>query len=186
MRTYLALLPFSLAACGSDPVSYSAPVGIELKAKSGDVTNATVSDDKAINTESGNPYGAFVSDAQHALGGHDPSRIEVDGVTLLLGAGSTGVTSLGEIFDGEVDIQFQMNDTNDTFPVASTTIDANSTGGPIEMDVAFDSGTVGANDFPQLLAGSFKVSVRGPAAADFATKGADANLQATFTFAAFE
>ncbi len=58
---YIALGSLALAACGDDPVSYSEPVGINLKAKSSDTINNVVTDDKGINTESGNPYGAFVS-----------------------------------------------------------------------------------------------------------------------------
>ena len=36
------------------------------------------------------------------------------------------------------------------------------------------------------LTGSFKVVARGPSAPGFETKGADADIQITFTFAAFE
>ena len=60
--TKLPLALCALAACGSDPVSFSEPVGIELKAKSGDVTNAAMTEQKDITTESGNPYGKFTSD----------------------------------------------------------------------------------------------------------------------------
>ena len=88
--TSLALL--SLVGCSDDPVSYSSPVSINLKAESGAVNGAAISDEKGITTESGNPYAAFVSDARAKLG-RDPGRIEVDGLTLTLGAQSTGVTS---------------------------------------------------------------------------------------------
>jgi len=174
-----------LAACGDDPVSYSQPVGINLKAKSGETVNAVVSNDKAITTENGNPYGAFVGDAEVTLG-HDPSRITVDHVDLLLGASTTGVTALGEIFVGDVELLFQMNDTNNSYPVATLAIDAATTAGPIGVDSTFDSDDAGDVDFAKILGGSFKVVIRGPAAPDFASKGAEADLQATFTFAAFE
>ena len=82
----------ALTACGDDPVSYSSPVGINLKAESGAVSGTAISDEKGITTESGNPYGAFVTEARKALG-RDPSRIELDGLTLTLGANSTGVTA---------------------------------------------------------------------------------------------
>ena len=108
-------------ACGDDPVSYSAPVGINLKAKSADTVNGVVSDEKGIKTESGNPYGAFVNDARKQLG-RDPGVIDVERVELFLGAGSTGVTALGEVFTGTVDVLFQMNDTNNSYPVAAGTI----------------------------------------------------------------
>jgi len=67
-----------LAACGDDPVSFSAPVGIELKAKSDDVMNGVITEDKGITTESGNPYGAFINDATARLG-RAPGRVEIDG-----------------------------------------------------------------------------------------------------------
>jgi hypothetical protein len=180
---YVAL--FVVAACGSDPVSYSEPVGIELKAKSGDTVSNVITEDKEINTESGNPYGAFVAEARVRLD-RDPGQITVDHIDLLLGAGSVGVVSLGEIFIGDVEILFEMNDTNNTFPVAVIPIDANTTAGPIGVDSEFDSDDTGAADFDKLVGGSFKVVMRGTAAAGFATKGADASIQATFTFAAFE
>ena len=172
-----------LAACGADPVSYSAPVGINLTVKSGDVMNSAITDDKAITTESGNPYGAFVSDAQAKLG-RDPSRIEIDNVTLTLGAQSTGVTTLDQVYTGDVDLAMITNDTNNTYDIGHI---MNPTGvGPVPFDVAFQSADVASADFAKVLAGSFKVVIRGTAATSFATKGAQANLQATFTFAAFD
>src|SRR4051794_31023125 len=67
-----------LGACGSDPVSYSAPVAIEVHAKSGDVNQNVVTEQKDITTESGTPYGKFISDAMTKLGGKEPARIEID------------------------------------------------------------------------------------------------------------
>src|ERR1041384_3376172 len=118
MRIFVALVPLLVAACGSDPVSFSAPVGINLKAKSGDVASTAISEDKAITTETGNPYGAFVSDATMKLG-HEPTRIEIDHATLLLGAQSTNVTKLEDVFTGVVDVAFIMNDTGNTYDVGT-------------------------------------------------------------------
>ncbi|MCB9563010.1 MAG: hypothetical protein H6708_21605 [Kofleriaceae bacterium] len=182
----LSLGALGLAACGGDDaLSYSAPVGIDLKAKSSDVAGGVVSNDKGITTESGNPYGAFVSDARDALGGGDPGRIEVEGLTLLLGAGSTGVLTLGEVFDGTVEVLFVMNDTNDTFPVGSTAVVATTPAGPIDLDVSFDSSAVAAVNWDKMLTGSFKVALRGPAQGDFENANADVDLEATFTFGAY-
>jgi hypothetical protein len=179
----VALAFVSMAACGADPVSYSAPVGINLTVKSGDVMNNAISDDKGITTESGNPYGTFVNDAQAKLG-RDPSRIEIDKVTLTLGAQSTGVTTLGEVYTGDVDVAMITNDTNNTYDVGHVT---SPTGvGPASIDVVFQSAEVPAADFAKMLTGSFKVVIRGPAATTFNSKGAQANLQVTFTFAAFQ
>ena len=182
---YVALGSLALAACGDDPVSYSEPVGLTLKAKSSDTVNNVVTDDKGINTESGNPYGAFISNAKREIG-RDPASIDVEQVTVFLGAGSIGVARLGEVFTGNVEVLVQMNDTNNSYPVAASTIDAAATGGPLELNPAFDSNGVPDLDYGKLLAGSFKVVIRGPAATGFTSKGADADVQVTLTFAAYE
>lgn len=176
----------SLAACGDDPVSYSEPVGINLKAKSDDTINGVVTDEKGISTESGNPYGAFVSNARDALGGADPASIEVSSVTMFLGASSTGVATLGDVFDGNVEILFEMNDTNNSYPVAHVAMTSATPSGPIELAIDFDPAAVPDLDYAKFLGGSFKVISRGDASTGFETKGADADLQVTFTFAAFE
>jgi hypothetical protein len=178
-------LALCAGACGDDPVSYSAPVGINLKAKSSDTANGVVSNEKGINTESGNPYGAFVADARGKLG-RDPGVIDVDRVELFLGAGSSGVTALGEVFTGTVDLLFQMNDTNNSYPVAAVSISAGTAAGPVAFDASFAEEDIPDADYVKLLNGSFKVIARGPAAAGFSTKGAEADLQVTLTFAAFE
>ena len=181
---FAALLP--VAACGDDPVRFSEPVGINLKAKSADTTGGVVSDEKGITTESGNPYGKFVSDARAALGGADPARIELEGLTLTLGAGSTGVARLGEVFTGQVDVQFIMNDTDNVVPAGGGMIAATADGGPLDLEATFTSDGVASVDWTKLLGGSFKVAIRGPAGADFETKGADADLQLTLSFVAYE
>jgi hypothetical protein len=174
----------ALAACSDDPVSYSAPVAINLKAKSADTVGGVVSDDKGITTENGNPYGAFVAGAMDELGGRDPSAIEVDSAEVFLGGNSVGVTMLGEIFAGPMEVVFEMNDTANSYPVGSVAIDATTGPGPIAIALTFDG--VSDVDHAKLLGGSFKVIVRGPSAPMFEMKGADADLQVTFTFAAFE
>src|SRR5262245_11437532 len=93
------------AACGDDPVNYSSPVGIELKAKSSDVTNTAITEEKGINTESGNPYGVFVTEATNKLG-HEPGNVQLDKLTLTLGAQSTNVTALEQVVTGDVYVKF--------------------------------------------------------------------------------
>lgn len=188
MRLGQALFVSALAvcaACGDDPLSYSAPVGITLKAKSADTVNGVVTDDKGINTESGNPYGAFVGDARAKLG-RDPALIDVERVELFLGGTSVGVAALGEVFAGTVDIVFEMNDTNNAFKAASGAIDATTGSGPVELGVVFAAEEIPDLDYVKLLQGSFKLIVRGPAAPTFSMKGAEVDLQVTLTFAAFE
>ncbi|MBJ6762542.1 hypothetical protein JGU66_17360 [Myxococcaceae bacterium JPH2] len=171
--------------CGKDPVGTSSSVGINLKSKASDIKSGTIEQDKSITSESSNPYGAFVNDARAKLDGHDPSRITVSSLTLLLGAQSTGVTALEQVFSGKVEVLFVMNDTNNTFPVGS--IQAPTGTGPVSLTVAFDSDTMGAEDRAKLLNGSFKTVIRGPATAGFTSSGsAVADLQLSFVFEAFE
>lgn len=183
--TYLTIATLAFGCGDDDPISYSAPVGINLKAKSSDTVNNVVTDEKGINTESGNPYGAFVSDAKRELG-RDPGSVDVEELTVFLGAGSTGVTRLGEVFTGNVEVLFLMNDTNNSYPVAAGTVEASATGGPVALSATFSSDGVPDADYAKLLGGSFKVVMRGPAAVGFTSKGADADVQVTLTFSAFE
>lgn len=182
----LLLMSFAVcAACGDDPLSYSAPVGINLKAKSADTMNGVVTDEKSITTESSNPYGKFVADARARIG-RDPAVIDVDRVELFLGAASTGVTALGEVFAGDVEVLFQMNDTNNSYPVAKGAVVAGTAGGPVALGIMFPASEIPDADYVKLLNGSFKVIARGPAAPSFQSKGAEVDLQVTLTFAAFE
>lgn len=172
------------AACSRDPVSYSAPVGISLKARSANASNGVVADEKSINSESGNPYGAFVSDARARIG-RDPVLLEVEGAEIALGPGSTGVAMLGDVFAGPLELAFQMNDTGIIYPVASGAIASDPTG-PVPLEVTFAAEAVPDLDYVKLLLGSFKLVAHGAAAPAFAGKGAEANLQVTLTFAAIE
>ena len=182
-RLYLSSLVL-LGACASDPVGYSAPVGIELKAKSDDVTESVVTERKDITTESGNPYGAFTNDATAQLGGRAPSRIELDKLTLTLGAQSTGVSALEQVVTGDVDVAFLINDSNNTYDAGHI---MNPTGvGPVDLDPVFDWTDIAQADRDKILGGSFKIVLRAAAAPTFMAAKADASLQATFTFSAFE
>lgn len=183
LRTTSLTALLALTACGDDPISYSAPVAINLKAESGAVNGTAISDEKGITTESGNPFGAFVGDARSTLG-TDPNRIELDDLTLTLGAQSTGVTALEQVYSGPVDVLFLLNDTNNTYPAGQVTDPTGS--GPVGVGVTFDHGALAEQDIAKFSGGGFKVIIRGTAAAEFASKGAKADLQLTFTFAAFE
>lgn len=174
----------AVAACTNDPVGYSSPVGIELKAKSGDATDSIITERKDITTESGNPYGAFTNAATAQLGGKAPSRIELDKLTLTLGAQSTNVTALEQVVTGDVDIAFLINNSNNTYDAGHV---MNPTGvGPVTMNATFDWDSLTAADQTAMLNGSFKIVLRAPTAAGFAAANADVELQPTFTFTAFE
>jgi hypothetical protein len=173
------------AACAGDPVTVSAPVGVSLKARSSEITDGAIACAKPIDTEPGNPYGAFVSDARARIG-RDPGIIDVERVELFLGAGSSGVTSLDEVFAGDIDLLFQMNETNNAYLVARGAVDAATGAGPVGFDIAFAAAEVPDLDYVRMLLGSFKLVARGPAAPSFETGGALVDLQVTLTFAALE
>ena len=181
----LASLPLiTLGACTDDPVGYSSPVGIELKAKSGDSANNTIIERKDITTESGNPYGAFTNNATTQLGGKTPSRIELDKLTLTLGAQSTNVTALEQVVSGDVDIAFSMNSSNNVYDAGHV---MNPKGvGPVAMDSTFDWDSLTPADQAAMLNGSFKIVLTAPTAEGFSAANADAQLEPTFTFTAFE
>jgi hypothetical protein len=186
MKKLTFLLPIILAtwtlSCGGSR-NYSGPVGVNLRAQSGDVTGGTISSDKIITTEPGNPYGAFINDARVKLG-RDPSNVQVSALTLSLGAQSSGVTALEQVYSGRVDVLFLMLGTGISYSVGHMTNYAG--GGPINLTIDFDSTQIVGQDHFNLMSGSFRVVTRGTAAPGFDTRSADASLQHNFTFKAVE
>ncbi len=181
----LALSLVALAACTDPPVTYSAPIGISLQAKSSDSTNGIVTDLKAITTEQGNPYGAFVAGAKAQLAGESPSAIVVEDATVALGDASTGVIGLGDVFAGTLSIVFLINDSNNSYSVATGEVDS-TTGTTLQLAARFDTVALTEFDYLKMLGGQFKVVARGTAARGFADLGARGDLDVTLTFAAFE
>ncbi|HEY5925838.1 MAG TPA: hypothetical protein VIV11_29325 [Kofleriaceae bacterium] len=173
------------AGCSDDPVSVSDVVDLKLALASGDVDNGVLFDEKNVNTESGNPYGVFVSMAREEIGG-EPSRITVDGTTVTVDATSTNVTMLGGVFLGATKVEFIMNGSTTKYAVATRDVVAADVAGPVEFGVDFDSDKIPAEDFSDLASGSFKVAISGPAAATFEAANADADLTVSLTFSAFE
>jgi hypothetical protein len=183
-RSLVASALLASLACGADPVSYSAPVGINLKASGDEARSGVVVDEKNVNTESGNPYGAFVGAARTQLG-REPGRIEVAKVTLTLGGTSQGVTALDQVLQGRVDIQFVLDDTNNSYNVAH--LDSAAGSGPVAFQVDFAPGSLSPADRTKLLSGGFRVVLRSAAAPTFiGRKDAKADLQVSLEFAAFE
>ena len=149
----------------------------------GDVTGTTASDEKNINTESGNPYGAFASAAREEVGG-DPSRIVVESTTISISDGSD-IADLDAVFDS-VEISFIMNGSDTAYSVATGTITVGAGPGPSELDVSFDSDDLAEAEYPDLAGGSFKVVIEGEVADGFVAAGDNADLEAVFTFTAYE
>jgi hypothetical protein len=185
-RLLCVLIPIATAAaCSDDPVSYSAPVGISLGVTSADVATGTLTDEKNVNTESGNPYAEYIQAARDELG-RDPGTIEIESATLELLGTSTNVTALGEVFDGDVDLAFVMNSSDSSYPATVATLDGETGAGPIDMHSHFDPAAITDEDWPSFVGGSFKVVLTGAAASGFEAADATAELQATFTFVAYE
>jgi hypothetical protein len=194
-KVLISLLMMTVGACGGDdpgatadaaPITHSQAVGINLSIKSGDVTADAASDEKDIDSEAGNPYAGFVTAARLALSGEDPGSVDLSVVTLLLGGTSTGVTTLQQVFTGEVEVLFVMKDTNNTYNVATVTDPMG--GGPVTMDIVWDPALIKAStlDWEKFLAGQFRVVIRGTATTGFDGLAADAKLQVTLTFVAEE
>lgn len=184
--TMFAVAPaLGAVACSDDAINYSEPVGISLQFKSSDVVAGRILIDKNINTESGNPYGAFVKTAETKLGAA-PGRIDVASATLTVESSSKQVTRLGEIFTGDCKLSFVLNTGNVPLAVATRTMAVADTAGPVTFTAAFDSATLDDAQYAQLVAGSFKVALDCATASTFAGLGATADLKATFTFGAYE
>jgi hypothetical protein len=80
-------------------------------------------------------------------------------------------------------VVFIMGDTNNSYIVGAVN---NPTGTTANIAITFASDDIADQDWAKFLGGGFKVVIRGTAAPDFASKGAKADLQLAFTFAAFE
>jgi len=173
----LAFLAPLAAGCGSDAVSYSAPIAISFNSiKPG--TGNDILESKNITQPSGNPWGKFLNDAKLKLG-HEPSRIVLTGAAIEL-LTSTGFTGLQDVFTGPVSVSFEV--TPNSYQLAGVT--SPTTAGPMPMTIVvatFDSTTMVAGDYASLLGSSFSVVLAGTAPT--ATSGA--NIQTTFTFVAY-
>lgn len=166
---FLALLVASAltAGCADDPVAYSGVVSTKLSGvKPGDFKNGVASVDKNINTETGNPYGAFLKDARDALGGKDLAEIVVIDAVVRVHADSKNVTTVDPVF---ADLELFIATSDTTLPIATLT---GPSGSEVVMPLrdAIDFAAVQA----ALVGGDFKVGVRGsavdPLPADFDLK----------------
>ncbi|TNF23415.1 MAG: hypothetical protein EP329_27595 [Deltaproteobacteria bacterium] len=161
----LALL--ALPACGDDPVAHSETVSIELSGiKPGDLKNGVASEEKNINSESGNPYAEFLKAAKNALGGKDPGTIELVSAYMRVNSSSKNVIAFEDVL---VDAELFFSNSDTTIPIGTVT---GPTGSSVKISIGEDI------DFEPLrsamLGGDFKVGVRGNAVdtppADFELK----------------
>lgn len=172
MRTLLMSLviaPLMLAGCTDDVAGVSEPVSLKLSGiKPDDVKNGTASEDKNVNTESGNPYGAFLKAARDGLG-RDPSAIRVKSAYLRVHADSKNVTTFEQVFE---DLELFAADSQTTIPIGTV---GHPMGSSIKMTI-----TASEADLAPLQAamkgGDFKMGVRGTVQA---TTPADFDLRIT-------
>ncbi len=163
LGTMLAAMVVGCGADGSTDLNaagYSGPVNVRLdKFKDGDVRNEAFDSDKDINTESGNPYSAFLRDARTALG-RDAAAVLLDRMTFTLANDTRGVTAFEQIFAGTAVVYFATSSVTVNVGTAAMPTGA----GPVAVTVTASR----ADLLPinaALLSGQFKVGVRVPAAA---------------------
>jgi hypothetical protein len=171
-----------LVACSTDPASNL--VAISLNARSIETPGPGLTLEKPIMSETGNPYGAFISAAEARLG-TETSEIDIERLTLQLGDESTNVTALEQVCTGNLSFELTLEGTNDTFVFGQATNPRGA--GPVEVTVTHRSFTPQRDDaanFAALRSGRFKLVLHAAAATDFPTRNAEASLVLTFTLTA--
>lgn len=141
-----------VTGCPEEPIAYSETVSLKLSGmKEGDVKNNELSEEKNVNSESGNPYGAFVKAATDALG-RSPGRIAAKSAFLRIHSDSSGVTDFGEIFTS---MELFFSDSATTIPVGTVGSPSGSSVevalSEVDLEALHDS----------MVGGDFKVGVRG-------------------------
>lgn len=175
---FVSLIGVALGGCADEPVAYSEVVSLKLSGiKDGDVKNGVASEDKNINTETGNPYGEFLKNATAALGGAAPARVVMTSALVGVDADSKGVLRIDQVFSR---LELFISSSAGTYPIGETTELASSTVEiPISEDVDWDGLA------SMLVQGDFKVGVRGDVNAT-TSKDWDLKLFLNLTFSAFE
>jgi hypothetical protein len=170
-----------LAGCDEDPVNATGRIVIELSGISqGDIVDGSVSNAKNVSTESGNPYHAFLVQANSTLGG-DPARIRVEAAEITLDPSSTGVASFADLFNASAEV-FLDADVGGTVVVAR--VNAPTGTGPVALEVVSTDDTL-APIMDALLSGDFQVGVRGTTALTSADDF-DARIDVGIGFGAYE
>lgn len=181
--TLLLLAAFSsstLLGCSDDPAFTSGQVGISLGVKEGDIVGDQIDSRKNVSTESGNPYGAFISKVEDEFG-DSPREIRVEAVTLQIQESKDDVSVFEDLWPETVNVFLAADDTVSGFVVAS--IDSPAGLGPINVPIrSVDD----ADGLGQLLeSGNFRVGVRGKTDLSETSKF-DTKIAVTLTFGAYE
>ena len=177
------LLALALAGCGdntssANTINYSGPVPVTIdKFKDGEVHNGSFDSDKSVSTESGTPYGLFLSQARAVLG-RPPAAVVIDRITLTLGRDATGVTAFEQILGGPLVVYLANSGTT----VNVGTVAQPTGAGPVEVTITATRDTLAPIN-ADLTQGSFKVGIRVPAAASL-PRSFDAKIATVLYFRA--
>ena len=160
-----ALAGLAAAGCGDDStgantVNHSGPVTINVdKFKDDEVRNEAFDESKSVNTEPGNPYGAFLQQARAVLG-RPPAAVLLERATLTIAADARGVTAFEQFLGGPLTLYLASSQTT----VNVGTVAQPRGAGPVEVTISATRDTL-APIQNELTQGSFKVGIRVPAAA---------------------
>jgi hypothetical protein len=177
-------------ACGDagsphdgNTVGYSGPVVVRLdKFKHDDVRNESFDSDKSINSESGNPYGAFLNQARAVLG-RPPAAVLLESATITLDGSSTGVTTIDQFLTASPSAPLTLYFANSGTTVNVGTLTVPPRGpGPVSIQITATRATLAPIN-NELVQGSFKVGIRVPAAPGRPARF-DAKLSTVLTFRA--
>ena len=147
------LATVTTSGCADEPIAYSENVGLQLSAiKAKDVENGSVSEDKNVNTESGNPYGVFLKNAQENLNGSQPSYVSVTKAKIGLHSDSEGISRLDQAFKR---IELFVSTSKITVTIGSTT----SLSGP-EANIDMNDDVDWKSLASVMTSGEFKLGLR--------------------------
>jgi hypothetical protein len=167
-----------LGGCADEPVAYSETVSLKLSGmKAKDVKSGVVTEEKNVNTETGNPYGDFLKNATDSLSGVEPSRVVLSKATLGLHSDSEGISRLDQVFK-RIEL-FVSSSSSTTILGVATSLSA------AEATVAIDENIDWDDLASVMLAGDFKVGVRCETNAT-TPKEWEARLFLDLNFSAFE
>jgi hypothetical protein len=179
-----------LCACGAHPED-DTPQGVEttLELNFTVVGNdadgdGTVIDIVSVNVSPDDPWTSFRDTINEDFGGM-PSDITLEDATLSILDSSSGVTDLGDVFNGPVAYRIRMDGSGNTHSLAVADIRETSTATSIDnFALEFDYSTIGSNEQIQIIAGSIGIRFVGQGSDDFRRTSKRAELAATLTFRA--
>ncbi len=178
-----ALSVFLVAGCDSDPLGPVASPVITLTVNSmnaSDIEAGIIDKDENISTETGNPWGEFIRQAEGVCAA-DPVAFEVTSASLALDAGgSSGVEALDEVLTGSTRVIFRSTQGSDA---DATQVEIASGTGPSAL-VVTATRTALTPLLERLQGGDFHVAVQGETTRQ---EGEDFSMDVlvSFTVAAF-